>query len=185
MARNLQLLDKKRSGLIVVDMQKKLLKTMPALDLLKSNVLKLIEGFKIIERPVFLTEQNPEELGKTETAIKKVLKGIEIEEKLSFSCCGMKGFSQKLRKQKTDQVVLCGIETHISIWQTAMDLLYDGLDVIVVKDCVSSRKEIDNETALNQMQANGLRISTVETVLFELLEKAGIDEFQKISELVK
>ena len=185
MARNLQLLNKKRSGLLVVDMQKKLLKTIPNPDLLTENVLKLIEGFKIIERPVFLTEQYPEGLGKTETAIKKALKGIEIGEKLSFSCCGIEGFSQKLRKQKIDQVVLCGIETHICIWQTAMDLLYNSFDVIVVKDCVSSRKEIDNENALNRMQANRIQISTTETVLFELLEKAGNDEFKKISELVK
>jgi nicotinamidase-related amidase len=185
MARNLQLLDTKRTGLLVVDMQKKLLKTMPNPELLTENVLKLIDGFKIIERPVFLTEQNPAGLGKTETAIKKALKGIEILEKLSFSCCGIEGFSQKLRKQKIDQVVLCGIETHICIWQTAMDLLYDGFDVIVVKDCVSSRKEIDSETALNRMQANRIQLSTIETVLFELLKKAGTDEFQKISALIK
>jgi nicotinamidase-related amidase len=185
MARNLQLLDKKRSGLLVVDMQKKLLKTMPNPDLLTENVLKLIEGFKIIERPVFLTEQYPEGLGKTEPAIKKALKGVEIGEKLSFSCCGIKGFSQKLRKQKIDQVVLCGIETHICIWQTAMDLLYDSFDVSVVKDCVCSRKVIDHETALNRMQANRIQISTTEIVLFELLEKAGTDDFKKISELVK
>ena len=185
MIKNLLLLDKKRTGLVVVDMQKKLLKAMPNPDLLKENVLKLIEGFKIIERPIFLTEQYPEGLGKTETAIKKVLKEVEIEEKMSFSCCGIKGFSQKLRKQKVDQVVLCGIETHICIRQTAMDLLSEGFGVVVVKECVSSRKEIDSETALNQMQANRIQISTTETVLFELLEIAGTDEFKKISELIK
>ncbi len=185
MTRNLQLLDKERTGLLVIDMQKKLLKAMPTPEILKENVLKLIEGFKIIERPVFLTEHYPEGLGKTETAIKKVLKGVEIEEKLSFSCCGIEGFSQKLRKQKINQVVLCGIETHICIWQTAMDLLYHSFDVTVVKDCVASRKEIDSETALTRMQANRIQISTTETVLFELLGKAGTDTFQKISELVK
>ena len=185
MDRNLQLLNKERTGLLVIDMQKKLLKTMPAPDILKENVLKLIEGFKIIERPVFLTEHYPEGLGKTETAIKKVLKGVEIEEKLSFSCCGIEGFSRKLRKQKIDQVVLCGIETHICIWQTAMDLLYHSFNVTVVKDCVASRKEIDGETALARMQANRIQISTAETVLFELLGKAGAEPFQKISELIK
>lgn len=185
MATNLKLLEKNRAGLLVIDMQKKLLKTMQHPDLLVENVLKLIEGFKVFNQPIFLTEQNPEKLGKTDTTIKKALKNIEVQEKWSFSCCGIKGFPHLLRTHQISQTVLCGIESHICVWQTAMDLSYDQFEVVVAGDAVSSRKEIDKTTILNRMLANSIQVSTVETILFELLKQAETDELDKISEIIK
>jgi nicotinamidase-related amidase len=185
MAKNVTLLDKNRTGLIVIDIQKKLIKKMQDPELLVANACKLIEGFKILERPIFLTEQNPKGLGKTETAVKKALKNVEVIEKMSFSCCGVKGFVNNLCKQKINQIVLCGIEAHVCIWQTALDLLANNFQVVVVKDGVSSRNDLDKETLLNQMRINHIQVSTTETVLFELLKSAESEAFEKISELIK
>ena len=185
MSRNTILLDRNRVGLLVIDIQQKLLKVMAHQDQVVENTVKLIKGFKIFQSPIFVTEQYPEGIGKTATPIKKVLGDVEIQEKLTFSCCGVEGLIHSLRSKKIDQLVLCGIETHICVWQTAMDLIDQGFMVDVVKDAVSSRKDVDYETALARMLHHGIDVVTTEMVLFEILERAGTDEFKEIAKLIK
>ena len=185
MSRNPILLDRNRVGLLVIDIQQKLLKVMAHQDQVVENTVKLIKGFKIFQRPIFITEQYPEGIGKTVTPIKKVLGEVEIQQKLTFSCCGIEGLVHSFRSEKVDQLVLCGIETHICVWQTAMDLLDQGFRVSVVKDAVSSRKDMDYETALSRMILHGIDVVTTEMVLFEILERAGIDEFKEVAKLIK
>jgi len=185
MSRNPLLLDRKRAGLLVIDVQEKLLAVMAEPERVVENTIKLIKGFQILERPIFVTEQYPEGVGKTVAPIKKALKDVHIHEKITFSCIGMEGLVHTVWSQKIDQVVLCGIESHVCVWQTAVDLLYQGFTVAVVRDAVSSRKEIDCETALHRMASQGIALVTVEMVLFELLERAGTDAFKKVMKLIK
>ena len=87
--------------------------------------------------------------------------------------------------RKIDQIVLCGIESHVCVWQTAMDLKFDGFQVSIVRDATSSRKELDLETAIKRMSKENIHVTTTEMVLFELLKKAGTEEFTKVSKLIK
>jgi len=185
MPRNPVLLDKKRTGLLVIDIQKKILDVMAEPERVLGNSVKLIKGFKILECPIFITEQYPEGIGKTVIQIKRALGKVEIPEKLSFSCCAIDGLMKSFRVKKLDQMVLCGIESHVCVWQTAMDLIHSGFMVSVVRDSLSSRHHVDYETALNRMAVHGIEVTTTEMVLFELLKEAGTDEFREISKLIK
>lgn len=185
MSRNNLLLDRNRTGLLVVDIQKKILAVMAHPERVVENTVKLIKGFKIIGCPIFVTEQYPKGIGKTVDAIKEVLEDIKVQEKLTFSCCGIEGFIRSIRSRKIDQVVVCGIESHVCVWQTVMDLVHEDFIVVVVRDALSSRKDEDYEAALNRMASQGIGVSTTEMVLFELLEKAGTDEFKEVAELIK
>ena len=185
MSRNLLLLDQTRAGLLVVDIQEKILAVMENPKQVVENAVKLIKGFQILERPIYVTEQYPEGLGSTVDPVKKALGEYEAMEKLTFSCCGIDDFSHTIRSQKIDQLVVCGIEAHVCVWQTAMDLLADRFHVSVVRDATSSRKAEDGKSALAQMESQGVHVTTTEMVLFELLRKAGTDHFKKISKLIK
>jgi nicotinamidase-related amidase len=185
MSRNPVLLDRKRTGLLVVDIQEKILAVMAHPDRVVKNSVKLIKGFKTLGCPIFITEQYPKGMGKTAKPIKDALGDVKIPDKLTFSCCGVEGLTRSILSKRIDQIVLCGIESHVCVWQTAMDLLYKDFNVSVVSDALSSRKDEDHEAALGRMGLHGIEVTTTETVLFELLKEAGTDEFKVISKLVK
>jgi nicotinamidase-related amidase len=179
------LLDRQRAGLIVIDIQKKILEVMADSKSVKENAVKLIRGFFAMELPVLVTEQYPEGLGSSIDEIKSLFKEPDVLQKLTFSCCGVKGFATTLRKKKLDQIVLCGIETHVCVWQTAMDLLNDGFSVYVAADGVSSRKISDYETALRRMSAAGIHVTSTEMALFELLKSVEDPAFKTVHKLIK
>lgn len=185
MSRNPLLLQQSRSGLLVIDIQEKLYAAMANKELFLKNAIILIKSFQILERPVFLTEQYPEGLGTTLKQIKKLLSDTEVKEKLHFSCDTLKGLTNTFRTKKIDQIILCGIEAHICVWQTAMDLTCQGFSVTVARDAISSRNETDMITVLKRMTNHGIHVSTTEMILFELMEKAGTDLFKAITKLVK
>ena len=185
MSRHPLLLDRGRSGLLVVDIQEKILAVMADPERVVENTIKLIQGCTILEVPVFVTEQYPDGLGQTVAPVKEAVGEVEMRGKLSFSCCGIEGLSRSLRSQKVEQVVVCGIESHVCVWQTAMDLIHEDFLVYVVRDAVSSRKEVDCETALDRMAFHGIGVTTTEMVLFELLEKAGTEAFKQVAKLIK
>ena len=185
MSRNRVLLDRKRTGLLVVDIQEKILAVMAHPDRVVENSVKLIKGFKILECPIFATEQYPKGIGKTVKPIKSALGDVKIAEKLTFSSCGVEGLTRSILSKRIDQIVLCGIESHVCVWQTAMDLLYQDFNVSVASDALSSRKDEDHEAALGRMGFHGIEVTTTEMVLFELLQEAGTNEFKAVSKLVK
>ena len=185
MHRHPDILDRKRCGLLVVDIQEKILAVMNDPERVVAITIKLIEGFKILNLPVVVTEQYPEGIGPTVDPIKKALGDVAMSKKMTFSCCGIEDFTRTFREKDVDQVVVCGIESHVCVWQTAMDLLNEGFLVHVVRDAVSSRKIEDMNSALLRMTSNGIQISTSEMVLFELLEQAGTDEFKRMMKLIK
>ena len=135
--------------------------------------------------PIFITEQYPQGLGSTEAEILQALQGQAPVQKMTFSCCGAEDLISKLRESGIKQIVVAGIESHVCVQQTALDLLAQEFQVQVPKEAVSSRKELDYETALERMARAGVVLTTVEAVLFELLERAGTPEFKQISQLIK
>ncbi len=179
------MLKRDNTVLIVVDVQGKLAQLMHEHEKLFKNLQILIKGIKILGLPIIWMEQYPEGLGPTIPEIKELLSDMEPVPKISFSCCGESRFIAGLNALKRDQLLICGIETHVCIHQTSLDLLELGYEVQVVSDAVSSRTKENKEVGLQKIASEGGKITSVEMALFELLRKAGSDEFKAISRLVK
>lgn len=185
MSRHSQILNKNHSALLIVDVQEKINAVMFSGELVKSNILKLILGCQTLNVPIIITEQYPQGLGPTEPAITAAITMTEPLSKITFSCCGIEGFSKGLKQRGLRQIILTGIECHVCVLQTALDLLAEGFQVHLVRNAVSSRKQMDYDTAQQRLAEAGAIITTTETVLFELLEKAGTPEFKNVVKLIK
>lgn len=179
------LLRRDQAALLVVDVQERLHPVMWEKERVADCIGKLIRGFQILSLPIFVTEQYPKGLGPTIPDLRELLEGVQPYEKLHFSCCAVDPLMEALKREDRFQIVLCGIETHVCIVQTALDLLHAGYQVHVPADAVSSRRELDWRTALERMRRAGVVVTTTESALFELLEVAGTPEFKQISALVK
>jgi nicotinamidase-related amidase len=171
--------------LAVVDVQGKLAQLMADKEILFRNIQILIQAAQILEIPILWCQQVPESLGPTLPEIAQLLTGIEPINKASFSCCGAEKFNQELEKTNARQVLLCGIETHVCVYQTAMDLLARGLEPTVIADAVSSRTAENRQIALTRLAAEEAKIGSTEMVLFELLQTAQHPQFKTIARLVK
>ena len=181
--RSNQLLSKTASRLVVVDVQQKLLDHIPVAGSLVENCRRLVRGAQLLDVPVVATEQYPAGLGPTTQVLAELLD--EIPEKLRFSCAECLDWSPAGEGQdQRDQVVICGIEAHVCVLQTALDLVAQGFRVFVVADAVASRHKLDWKTALGRLADSGVVVLTTESVLFEWCEVAGTDEFRQISRLV-
>lgn len=171
--------------LVAIDFQDRLFPVMHEKEQLLDNTLKLIRGMQALDVPVLLTEQYPKGLGPTLPEIKGLLPDAQPIQKTCFSCCDNDEFLRALESLGRRQVLVCGIEAHICVYQTAMALLRDGYDVQVVADCISSRKPDNKLTCLFRMGAVGVSPTTMEMALFELLKVAKGDAFKQISSIVK
>jgi len=181
-------LKKEDATLVVVDMQEKLMSAMPETEsgIAVKNVKILLEAAKILDIPVQVTEQYPKGLGPTIGDIKEsVGEGFSPIEKLAFSCARSPEFIEAFKDLGRSSVLLCGVETHVCVLQTAIDLVNDGYRVYVPADAVVSRKELDWEKGIGLMDKAGAFVGTTEAFLFQLLERAGTDEFKQISKLVR
>ena len=179
------MLEIQNSCLAVIDVQGKLAQLMVDKESLFKNIRILIQAAKILEIPILWCQQVPEALGPTVPEIAELLTGQAPMNKASFSCCGDERFTAELNALGKEQVLLCGIETHVCVYQTAMDLMEGGLDITIVADAVSSRTEQNRETALDRLASEGASISSTEMVLFELLQTARHPQFRQIARLVK
>jgi nicotinamidase-related amidase len=174
-------LDAGRAALVVIDVQEAFRKAVPSFDRVAGAVSILARGADAVGIPVIVTEQYPQGLGTTVSAVADALPdGVEPIEKLCFSAPEADGFDLGGR----DQVLLCGIETHVCVNQTALDLLDRGLGVHVVGDAVGSRFEANREIGLERMERAGAIVTSVETALFELVGRAGTEEFKQVQKLV-
>jgi nicotinamidase-related amidase len=182
--RHPHLLNRSDSAVIVVDVQPRLLAVIPDGDQVVGNIAKLLEGARVLGVPTVATEQYPEKLGNTLEQLSEHLQ-LPAAAKLRFSMAGCQGVVAELQQLGVTQVVLVGIETHVCVLQSALDLLGAGFDVYVAADAVSSRKEIDREIGLQRMSAQGISLITTEMALFEWCEEAGTDEFRAISTIVR
>lgn len=169
---------------VLVDVQDAFKPVIYEFDRVVENSNKLLKGAEILGVKVIATEQYPKGLGKT---VKEIYlpKGVEPIPKVCFSCLGSSEFMARLEKTKAKSVVLFGIEAHICLLKTALDALEKGFEVHVVEDAISSRTKKNNKIGLERMKQAGAFIASTEMVLFQLMEKAGSEEFKEISKLVK
>jgi isochorismate hydrolase len=181
--RNPELLSAANSRLLIVDVQEKLLPTIPTATRLVHNCRRLIDGAKILEVPVFGTEQYPQGLGSTTADLAERM-GPRLG-KVVFSCVPALSWGQAADlTDDREQVVVAGMETHVCVMQTVFDLIAGGFRVYVPADAVASRGELDSRIALERMSASGATLTTVESVLFEWCEKAGTPQFKQIQKLI-
>jgi nicotinamidase-related amidase len=177
-----QLLKRKGSVLVIVDVQERLMPVISKSYEIAANMVKLIRFAKIIGMPVVITEQ--EKLGATIKEIKLELPDLVPFTKIEFSAYKCRKFIEKLKELSARNIILAGIETHICITQTALELLSD-FNVYVVSDATSSRSLENRDMAFQRLRYSGVVITTTEMVIYELLEKAGTDEFKETLGLVK
>ena len=169
------------SVLCIVDLQERLLAAMPAAGPVVERAGRLARGAALLSVPALLVEQYPRGLGRTPA---EVADGLPPPfEKMSFSCCDCRSFVEAL-PAGASSAVLCGLETHVCVAQTALDLLERGLDVFVVADAVMSRHAIDHDVALRRLEASGAVVTTSEAVLFEWCRSAEHPQFQAVRRLV-
>lgn len=185
MQRHPQILNRRRSALLIVDVQERINAAVLHRQQVVDNTVRMVRACQILGIPIFVTEQYPQGLGPTESPVRETLGEIVPYTKLTFSCCGVKELMEQLHQHRVHQVIMVGIETHVCVLQTALDLLAGGFQVHVLRDAVSSRNEVDYQTALERMQTAGVVMSTVETALFELLEQARTPEFKEVAKLIK
>lgn len=181
--RSPELMSQGDTGLLVVDVQDKLLPLIPQHERLVWNIRRLIDGAKLLGLPVAATEQYPKGLGPTTATLAERLGPIEA--KLMFSCRECGAAFEKLREQNVYKILVVGIETHVCVQQTVLDLLADGYRTFVAVDAVGARQALDHETALRRMDSAGATLTTVESALFEWCEAAGTPEFKQISALIR
>ena len=183
--RNPLILDKTQTALLIIDIQEKILAVMQSPESVVTNTIKLIKGFKILGSPIYITEQYPKGLGSTQKDIANELGNTKAFQKMSFSGAGAENLFSELKERNVKQVVIAGIEAHVCVQQTALDLLENSFQVNLAVDAISSRYKIDYETAVSRMRSHSAEISTTESILFEMLRFCGTDEFKQISRIIK
>lgn len=171
------------TALLVVDVQEKLIGSIPQHKRLVWNIDRLLDGSKILGLPAFATEQYPPGLGATIAPLAAKLG--KIPAKLSFSCTGCAGPWAEWEAKGITRILVTGIEAHVCVQQTVFDLMAAGFRVYVAVDAVGSRFELDREIALRRMESSGATLTTTEAALFEWCQVAGTPEFKQISQLVK
>ncbi|MCS7168547.1 MAG: hydrolase [Gemmatales bacterium] len=177
------LLDRRQSAVLVVDVQEKLLPLIAETPKLIRNIRFLLDVARLLEIPIQATEQYPKGLGPTTPELIRLLPSRL--EKLDFSCCGLPEVVEQFRRWERRQIVVVGIETHVCVLQTVLDLLAHGFQVHVPVDAVAARFQLDHETALGRMQHAGAILTSVESVGFEWLQRAGSPQFKEFSRLVQ
>ena len=181
---NLGLLQKETTALLVIDVQERLMPVIYEQEKIFANINKLLRGAEILSLETIITEQYPKGLGNTckELAIGE---NKTLIEKLCFSCMLSEPVTEQLKLTNKKSLIICGVESHICVLKTTLDALKEGYEVHVVADAVSSRTAENKQIAIERMRQAGAFITSVESILFMLLDKAGTDEFKAISKLIK
>lgn len=184
-----RVLNRDEAVLVVIDVQERLV---PAIDKglyerARRNIAVAIETAGTLGLPILLTEQYPKGLGRTVPYFQEALEGkrYELLEKIAFSCARDELFLSALMKTGRRQVILTGMETHVCVYQTALDLVNAGYEVFVPEDAVSSRSLSDHQGGIAGMRDAGVRVVPTETAVFQMLKEAGTPEFKKISSLLR
>ena len=179
------MLDRAQSLLVFIDVQGRLAEAMDGRDDLFRALRILLSGAVRLDVPVLWTEQLPGKLGATAAELAACLPGRTPIAKHHFSCWGEPAFRHALEQSGRRQVALCGIETHVCVYQTARDLLSAGYEVEVVGDAVSSRRAAHRELALRKLRGHGVQVTCVETLLLEWLRDSADPAFRDILTLIK
>jgi nicotinamidase-related amidase len=170
---------------LLVDVQGKLAHSMHAREHLFNNLKKIVKGMRVLEVPIVWAEQNPKGLGPTVPEIAELLADVQPLPKYTFSCYKNKDIRQALEALNRPNVLVAGIETHVCVYQTIRDLTKAAYSVQLVADAVSSRTSENKQIGLEKCKSTGASITSVETVLFELLDVAEGERFKKILDIVR
>jgi len=170
--------------LLIVDVQQKLINNIKDNQLLIFNIKKLIDACNLLNVRIAITEQNPLKLGKTLESISNNNE-YPIFEKMEFSCSKNKNFISYISENSFKNIIVCGIESHICILQTSIDLLQKGLNILIPRDAIGSRNEIDNDTAFLRLILSGAVASTTESIICELCKTSSRKEFREVSKILK
>ena len=173
----------KMNALLIIDVQEKIIRAIFNKDLIIKNIKKLTNAYQILEENIFISEQNPLKLGKTIPEILPKTRFKKIE-KMVFSLANIQDFLNELKNKKITNLIVCGIETHICIQQTALDCLQKGFEVILISDAMGSRNRVDHEIALQRMNQSGAILTTTESIIFELCKTADRKEFKEIRNII-
>ena len=174
---------KKVNALVIIDIQEKIIRPIFNKDSIIKRIKKLISAYQILDKNIFLSEQNPFKLG---TTIPELLPkaGFKKIEKMEFSLANKKEFIKELEEKKITNLIVCGFETHICIQQTVLDCLKKGFEVIIISDAMGSRNSLDHEIALQRMTHKGAILTTTESIIFELCKTANRKEFKEIKNII-
>ena len=185
--RSPKLVSAKRAALLVVDVQERLAAAMDEAWLrdVVENTVRIIETAKILSLPLIVTEQYPKGLGGTLPAVRETLGDAPIFEKVRFSVFGNEEVYARLKEARVRDVLLAGMETHVCVSQSAYDLEALGMRPVVLSDAVSSRFREDHDAAIARFRTDGISATTTEAVMFELLESAGTETFERVRKLVR
>jgi nicotinamidase-related amidase len=170
---------------VVVDFQERVVARVDGREDLAAAMERLVRGLQALEVPLALVQHNTKGLGETIAPIRRLMEGCPRFEKVTFSSCGEPGFLEHLQRSGRTAVIVAGTESHVCVLQTVLDLLAAGFTVAVVEDAAGSRKPADRRVALERMRQEGARITTVESLLYELTERSGTEVFREILRLVK
>lgn len=173
---------------IVVDYQERLVPAMHGREQLIEQSRKLLKGLELLGIPMIVTEQYPKGLGSTVAEIKDVVPSAEFFAKTAFSALGSQEVAERLKQFKTEgreNVLICGIEGHVCVFQTAIDVIDAGMNAVFVSDCITSRSLSDYMTAMMRAEREGVNFASAEMVLFELIGAKEHEHFKAISAIVK
>jgi len=179
------MLRKERTGLVIIDVQGKLAEIVHDSERVIANLVKLVQSAKLLGLPIIWLEQNPEKLGETIPALKAVLDSVKPISKYSFSAGGEPLFDAAVQETKVNTWLIAGIEAHICVYQTTLDLMTAGYTVELVSDCISSRSLENKELALAKLTRKGAEITCLEMSLFELIGDCQAAEFKQALSLIK
>jgi nicotinamidase-related amidase len=176
---------RENTACLVIDIQEKLFPVMHGKDDLLKNCRILISGMQALHIPLTVTQQYTKGLGKTIPEISSLIADFSFIEKRDFSCCGEPEVMQRLKRSDVKNIVLCGIESHVCVLQTALDLKEAGWMPVVVADAMTSRYRINYKLALERFRYEGMLVTSAESLLFELTRTSSAPEFKFISALIK
>ncbi|CAH6862059.1 Isochorismatase [Vibrio chagasii] len=179
------MLMRQNTGLVVVDVQGKLARLVDESETLISNCEKLIKGAQVLDLPIIYLEQNPDKLGATVSELNDLLSDAKPIPKFTFNACDEPKFVEAVKAKDVATWLVCGIEAHICVYQTAKGLLELGYKVEVVSDCISSRTALNKELAICRMRESGIQITGLEMSLYELVEDCRAPEFKSILSLIR
>jgi nicotinamidase-related amidase len=170
---------------LLIDVQERLFTHMSEPEQLKKKLLTFVKGLKVLSVPFLFTQQYTRGLGETLPELLEEFSPIPSIEKMTFSCCKEPAFLMELEKHRPRFVLIGGIESHVCVLQTCLDLLDGNYIPVIVSDCISSRNPVDKMIAIERMRQEGAIITSLESILFELTVISGTEQFKAISKLIK
>ncbi len=178
-------LEKNRVALVVIDLQERFRDIIHGMAAVATASDRLIRFCQHLEIPIVVTEHYPRGLGVTFPELRRLFDPFKPVEKISFSCCGNGEFNNTIDQLKRDQIILCGIESHVCVYQTAFDLLNKGKQVAIAVDAISSRSAANREVGLQRMATLGTHNMCVEMIMFEILRRAKTDDFKLVANILR